>query len=119
MDELFTWAPVLWLARVLLVLALLAAAAVMLLLLARLLRPSTLRAIIASDLPSLKGIKASLRLLGQEFEANVQMDSRRDEQLQSLERRLTEAEKLLDAHGLALQDLIREVRHGRGDENER
>lgn len=101
LDPVLAWPPILWLSRLLAFLVLGGVTVIVILLLVRLARPTTMSAIVSGELPRLK----TMRLLGQEFETSVEMDSIRDEQLAVLERRIDNLSALVET----------EVRNDKGE----
>lgn len=107
MEAILEWAPVLWLGRVVALLVLSGAFVLAAGLLLRIVRPASFWALVAADVP-VRRIKGKLNLLGQEFEANVDLDSRRDEQLTALASRLESVVDAIDEQGVAIKRLLLE-----------
>lgn len=115
METILAWPPILWVSRALVLLVLSGAFVLVSGLLIRLLRPANLRGLVAGDVP-LRGLRGKLTLLGQEFEADVDLDSRRVEQLAALERRLGNLIDVVYEHGTAIEwMLVRGTEGGNGE----
>lgn len=106
LDTILIWPPIVWVSRILTLFVVGLALVLGLATTVRLLRPSSLLAIVRGDVPSVKGFRGKLRVLGQEFEANAELDSRRDAQLLALETRIAHLEQLSRQQGRALERLL-------------
>lgn len=117
MEAVFNWQPILWAGRILVLLLLSGSAAVIVVVLLRVLRPSSVRALLAGELPSLRSVRGRVRVGGQELEADVEMDSERDVQVLALGSRLDELEAVSEHHREILERLLSEKErdaHDRG-----
>lgn len=117
MEAILEWAPVLWLGRVVALLVLSGAFVLAASLLLRIVRPASFWALVAGDVP-VRHINGKLNLLGQEFEANVDLDSRRDEQLTALASRMESLVDAIDEQGVAIKRLLLEETEKRDGDSE-
>jgi hypothetical protein len=98
MQEIVAWDPLVQIGRwVLLLFAIVFAVGgfVALLYMARFFRPSHAWRLITADLPAWKKVGGSAKLMGQELELNAELDSKRDEQLDLLTKRVEVLENSL------------------------
>lgn len=94
-EQLLLWPPVLWAARTFILLVLIGGTLVCLLSLARFVRPKHKRAMLTADLPIFRGFGASAEIMGQHLEVNATLDTRRDEQLDIINSRINELERVV------------------------
>lgn len=94
-EQLFLWPPILWGARFLLFFATWAAAILILLFGAVFLQPKNIKALLRNGLPAFSGFGASAEIFGQVLEVNATLDTKRDEQLDIINSRVDELERVL------------------------
>lgn len=112
------WPPILWTGRVvLLIVAVVALAAcwAAILYLARFFRLSHVRAMLRGKLPTLSTFGGSVQLLGQKIEANATIDVQRDEQIETLNRRVANLEEQVRGMAGSVEYLLRREGHGEGE----
>lgn len=103
MEVILEWPPVLWLVRAIAVLVLAGVFVLAAALLLRIMRPPIFWTLVTGDLP-IRSIKSKLKIFGQEFEANIHLDSQRDKRLVALERRLVNLLDLIAEQGRRSRD---------------
>ena len=106
MNEILLWPPVLWTARVLLLILLGGGVLTASLYLVRFLRPRNLWALLTAELPAFRRVGGTAKVLGQELTLNAELDERRDLQLQTIARRLEAVETQIEGLDTALGYLL-------------
>lgn len=104
-DSILGWPPILWTARIALLIVLAGAGLAALLYFARFLRPKHFLGMLQADLPRLREIGGSGKLLGQELALNAKLDDAREEQVRSHERRLEQVEQ----RQKGMENILRQV----------
>jgi hypothetical protein len=80
-NQVLGWAPLVWTLRVASTALIAGASTVVFLYLLRFLRPRHIVAIVGGDLPSVRSVGATAKVLGTELEANAVLDTTQDEQM--------------------------------------
>src|SRR3954463_1800426 len=111
MGKILDWTPLIWTARVLLVILMGGAALVTALYLSRFVRPKHVWALLTRDLPAFKNVGATLKVFGQELAANATLDNARDEVIEAQDRRLAAVEQQVGALVEAVASMAESVQH--------
>ena len=96
MERILSWDPIVWTARVFVVMLLGSATLFLALYMARYLRPSHMKALVKAELPRFRSVGGTAKVMGQELTLNADLDRQRDEQMDALLERQDRLDKRLD-----------------------
>ena len=95
MNELLAWDPILWTARVFVLIVLAGGSFVTLLYLARFFRPKHIWRLITGDLPEFREVGGSAKAFGQEIAVKGTLDNEQDRQIRAMGEQVARLEERL------------------------